>query len=50
MTATLTMLNPWGKYLTIDKQFADDKHLNNYILMMQKKGYKIVSTEVLDVN
>ena len=44
--AVLTMLTPWGKYIITDKEFVDDKHMTNYELMMQKKGYKIVSTEI----
>jgi hypothetical protein len=48
--AVLTMLTPWGKYILSDKEFVDDNHLTNYSLMMVKKGYKIVSTEVFNVD
>jgi hypothetical protein len=48
--AVLTMLTPWGKYILVDKQFVDDNHLTNYSLMMVKKGYKIVSTEVFNAD
>lgn len=29
-----------GEYITYVKEFEDDKHLTNYLNLMEKRGYK----------
>ena len=45
MTAALSIQNPYGGYRTLTKVFKDDRHLDNYIDYMSRKGYKIIGVE-----
>jgi predicted CopG family antitoxin len=46
MTATITIKDDRGRYKELQKQFADDRHLSNYISYMYKKGWHVVGVEL----
>jgi hypothetical protein len=46
MTATITIKDQRGRYKELHKQFADDRHLSNYISYLYKKGWHVVGVEL----
>jgi SHS2 domain-containing protein len=43
--ATIDFKNRYGKYFSISKIFSNEKHLDNYISFMERKGNKEIGTE-----
>jgi hypothetical protein len=35
------------EYVTYTKEFKDRNHLNNYVRLMEKKGYKEIGTHLI---
>ena len=44
--ATIDFKNRYGKYFSISKIFSNEKHLDNYISFMERKGNKEIGTEI----
>lgn len=40
--ARMDMVSPHGNYYSTDREFNDEKHMNNWIAMMTKKGHKTI--------
>ena len=47
--ASIDFQNRYGKYFTISKEFNNQKHLDNYISFMERKGNKEVGTETFPI-
>jgi hypothetical protein len=47
--ASIDFKNRYGKYFTISKEFNNQKHLDNYISFMERKGNKEVGTETFPI-
>jgi hypothetical protein len=39
------MKSMWGNYRTFVKDFNDDRHMNNWVNLMIKKGHKIIGVQ-----
>jgi len=44
--ATIDFKNRYGKYFSISKIFSNEKHLDNYISFMERKGNKEIGVEI----
>jgi len=49
MKAIITYKTPRGEYKSIRKEFNDDRHLENYILLMDGKGNKVIGHEIEEI-
>jgi len=47
--ASIDFQNRYGKYFTISRDFNNEKHLNNYIDFMERKGNKEVGTNTFPI-
>ena len=45
--AVITVKNDRGEYKIIKKKFNDDKHLENYMVLIDGKGKKVIGHEIL---
>ena len=42
MVKTISMKTVYNNYTVFEKEFNDDKHLNNWYNLMTRKGHKII--------
>lgn len=45
MNALITLKDRYGRYKELTKQFADERHLDNYITYMYGRGWQVVGIE-----
>ena len=45
MKKSIGMKSVYGKYTSFTKEFKDQRHLNNWIGYMERKGHKIIGVD-----
>jgi len=50
MIYIISMKSMWGNYSTFEKDFNDDRHMNNWVNLMIRKGHKIIGVQPQHMN